>query len=85
MLGISLGHALMVFLLGVGLAQVFVLWPRTHDVLKVASVLYMTWLAWRKARPTAGEARRSAADLAKETGMVIVAPMYEEDEKASGI
>jgi N-carbamoylputrescine amidase len=24
-------------------------------------------------------------DLAKETGMVVVAPMYEEDEKASGI
>ena len=32
-------------------------------------ILLMTWLAWRKARPTGAEARRSATDLAKETGL----------------
>jgi len=32
-------------------------------------ILLMTWLAWRKARPVQGEERRSAADLARETGL----------------
>ncbi|MDJ0521719.1 MAG: SUF system Fe-S cluster assembly regulator [Planctomycetota bacterium] len=32
-------------------------------------ILLMTWLAWRKARPGGDELRRSAADLARETGL----------------
>lgn len=47
MLGISMGHALMVFLVGFGLAGVFKAWPPALLVLKVASVAYMLWLAWR--------------------------------------
>ena len=47
MLGISLGHLFMVVVLGLGLAQVFTTWPVAHDVLKVLSVLYMLYLAWR--------------------------------------
>lgn len=47
MLGISLGHALMVFLVGVGLIQVFDAFPVTHTVLTVASVAYMLFLAWK--------------------------------------
>jgi threonine/homoserine/homoserine lactone efflux protein len=47
MLGISIGHMLMVVVLGLGLAQVFATWPVAHDVLKVVSVAYMLYLAWR--------------------------------------
>jgi threonine/homoserine/homoserine lactone efflux protein len=47
MLGISLGHLFMVVVLGLGLAQVFTAWPVAHDVLKVLSVAYMLYLAWR--------------------------------------
>jgi len=32
-------------------------------------ILLMTWLAWRKARPAGPSERRSAADLAKQTGL----------------
>ena len=32
-------------------------------------ILLMTWLAWRKARPVSAEERRSATDLARETGL----------------
>ncbi|WP_298297256.1 LysE family translocator [uncultured Litoreibacter sp.] len=59
MLGIALGFTVMVFLVGMGLAQVFDAYPVLHDVLKVLSVLYMCWLAWKIANaapPREGEA-----------------------------
>ncbi|MBS3981493.1 MAG: LysE family translocator [Rhodobacteraceae bacterium] len=64
MLGISMGHALMVFLVGLGLAGVFKAWPPALLVLKVASVAYMLWLAWRIAQAGApGEGRAKAAPM----------------------
>ncbi len=59
MLGISLGFMLMVFLVGLGLAQIFETYPALHNVLKVVSVVYMCWLAWKIANaapPKKGEA-----------------------------
>ncbi|MEM9582691.1 MAG: LysE family translocator [Pseudomonadota bacterium] len=59
MLGIALGFTLMVFLVGLGLAQIFEAYPVLHTVLKVLSVLYMAWLAWKIANaapPKEGEA-----------------------------
>lgn len=53
MLGVSLGHALMVFLIGIGLAQVFRQWPVLDLVLKVLAVVYMLWLAWKIAHAAA--------------------------------
>jgi threonine/homoserine/homoserine lactone efflux protein len=55
MLGISLGHALMVFLVGMGLAGLFEAVPVLHMVLKVLSVVYMLWLAWKIAHSAAPE------------------------------
>lgn len=59
MLGISVGHSLMVFLVGLGLAGIFKAWPPALVVLKLASVGYMLWLAWKIAHagaPGAGQA-----------------------------
>lgn len=53
MLGISLGHALMVFLVGMGLAQVFAALPLLGLALKIGSVIYMLWLAWKIAHAAA--------------------------------
>ncbi|MDQ2089769.1 LysE family translocator [Marimonas arenosa] len=50
MLGIGIGFTVMVVLVGVGLIRVFDLWPLSHLVLKVFSVGYLLWLAWRIAR-----------------------------------
>lgn len=47
MLGISIGHSFMVFLVGIGLAGLFVAFPVLSLVLKVLSVAYMCWLAWK--------------------------------------
>jgi threonine/homoserine/homoserine lactone efflux protein len=64
MLGISLGHAVMVFLVGLGLAGVFTAWPPALMVLKALSVAYMLWLAWKIAQSGApGEGRGSARPM----------------------
>lgn len=55
LLGISLGHAFMVLLLGLGLGEVFVAWPPAHTLLKAASLAYMLWLAWKIAHAAAPE------------------------------
>ncbi len=53
MLGISLGHALMVVLVGLGLSGVFHTVPQLMIVLKVSAVAYMLWLAWKIAHAAA--------------------------------
>jgi threonine/homoserine/homoserine lactone efflux protein len=64
MLGISIGHALMVFLVGLGLAGVFPAWPLALTVLKLASVAYMLWLAGKIAQAGApGEGRAKAEPM----------------------
>ncbi len=47
MLGISLGHAFMVTMVGVVLLQVFETYPVLNIVLKILSATYMMWLAWK--------------------------------------
>lgn len=50
MAGISIGHAFMVFLVGIGLAGLFTSYPPARHVLKAASTAYLLWLAWKIAR-----------------------------------
>ncbi|ALI56455.1 LysE family translocator [Celeribacter marinus] len=47
MLGISLGHSFMVFVIGLGLAQLFETVPVLRQILVVVSLAYMLWLAWK--------------------------------------
>ncbi|MFT4518460.1 MAG: threonine/homoserine/homoserine lactone efflux protein [Halioglobus sp.] len=47
MLGVSLGFTLMVLLVGIGLVQIFVSFPVSYTVLKVVSVVYLVYLAWK--------------------------------------
>jgi threonine/homoserine/homoserine lactone efflux protein len=47
MLGISIGHSVMVVLVGLGLIGVFDAWPPAYTILKWASVAYLLWLAWK--------------------------------------
>ncbi len=58
MLGVGLGFVLMVVLVGLGLAQIFETYPETHTALKILSVLYLLYLAWKIANaapPKEGE------------------------------
>ena len=45
-LGVSFGFAFMVLAVGLGVGQVFVLFPGLYNVLRVASIGYLLWLAW---------------------------------------
>ena len=47
MLGVTLGFMLMVLLVGVGLVQVFDAFPVSYQLLKVVSVGYLLYLAWK--------------------------------------
>ena len=52
-LGISIGFVFLAIVVGVGLATVFERYPATHTVLKVFSVVYLLWLAWKIANAAA--------------------------------
>jgi threonine/homoserine/homoserine lactone efflux protein len=47
MSGVSIGFSVMIVLVGAGLVQVFEIYPVLHLVLKVVSVIYLLWLAWK--------------------------------------
>jgi threonine/homoserine/homoserine lactone efflux protein len=47
MLGVAIGFTVMVLLIGLGLVQVFDAFPISYQVLKVVSVLYLLYLAWK--------------------------------------
>ncbi|HAV08425.1 MAG TPA: hypothetical protein DEF12_07645 [Rhodobacteraceae bacterium] len=60
MLGISVGHSFMVFLVGIGLMGLFEAVPLAHDLLTLAGIGYLLWLAWKIAHagaPGTGDAR----------------------------
>ena len=61
MLGVSIGFVLMTVLIGLGLAQIFVRFPMTYTVLKVGSVTYLTYLAWKIATAAPPKANTGAA------------------------
>lgn len=64
MLGVSIGHSVMVFLVGMGIAGLFKAWPPALTGLKLASVAYMLWLAWKIANAAApGEGRTRAQPM----------------------
>jgi threonine/homoserine/homoserine lactone efflux protein len=47
MLGVNLGFALMIFLVGIGLSRVFDLYPSSYIILKVFSIGYLSYLAYK--------------------------------------
>ena len=49
-LGVSLGFAGMVVAVGVGLGRVFEAVPELYQLLRIASIAYLLWLAWSIAR-----------------------------------
>jgi threonine/homoserine/homoserine lactone efflux protein len=63
MLGISIGHSVMVTLVGLGLITAFDAYPVLHTALKAVSIAYLLWLAWKIGRAGEPEARKSAKPL----------------------
>ncbi len=64
MAGISLGHAFMALLVGLGLGAALQALPQARLAMKIAAVIYMLWLAWKMAHASApGEGRAGARPL----------------------
>jgi threonine/homoserine/homoserine lactone efflux protein len=57
MLGISIGHAFMVAMVGIVLLQIFATYPVLNIALKILSAAYMLWLAWKIANAVPPEAK----------------------------
>ncbi len=57
LLGVGLGFAVMMALVGLGVGQVLAAWPPVYSGLKVAGVAYLLWLAWKLAGAGAGAVR----------------------------
>ncbi|MEO3414560.1 LysE family translocator [Roseovarius sp. CAU 1744] len=47
MLGIGIGFPAMILLVGIGIMGLFDLWPVSYTILKVFSVAYLLYLAWK--------------------------------------
>ncbi|MCT4553868.1 MAG: LysE family translocator [Pelagimonas sp.] len=50
--GVALGFPLMIVPVGLGVMQVFELWPITETALRIASICYLLYLAWKIAHAT---------------------------------
>jgi len=61
MLGVSIGFMLMALLVGMGLAQLFQVFPVSYTVLKMVSVLYLLFLAWKIATAATPGSNTSAS------------------------
>jgi threonine/homoserine/homoserine lactone efflux protein len=53
MAGVVVGFFLMIVIVGLGLFGLFHAWPPSFTILKVVSVIYTLWLAWKIARASA--------------------------------
>lgn len=58
--GVSIGFGLMVVLVGMGLMTLFDLYPPLQTVLKVISVAFLVWLAWKIAHAAAPGGNRAS-------------------------
>lgn len=47
MFGVTIGFTVMIALVGVGLMQIFDAFPVTDRILKIVSIAYLLWLAWK--------------------------------------
>lgn len=61
MIGISTGFVIMSIILGMGLVQLLETYPQIHQALKIASVVYMLWLAWKIANASAPQQKGAEA------------------------
>lgn len=59
MAGVALGFVFMAVAVGLGLIGLFDAWPASYSVLKVASVGYMLWLAWKFAHAAPPEGKKA--------------------------
>jgi threonine/homoserine/homoserine lactone efflux protein len=66
MLGVGIGFTVMILLVGAGLVKVFEAYPVAHTILKVVSVAYLLYLAWRIATSAPPGSKAAVAKASSE-------------------
>ena len=61
--GITAGFVVMVVLVGIGIMQVFAAYPVIYDALRVASIAYLGYLAWKIAMSSSFSVSAGAAPM----------------------
>lgn len=59
--GVAYGFPVMLVLVGLGAMRAFDAWPPSYAILRVASVSYMLWLAWKITQSSPIDGQRNAA------------------------
>ena len=62
-LGVVFGFLLMILLLGLGMVEVFAAFPRAYDLLRVLSIAYLLYLAFRIASAEPGNIENAGSPL----------------------
>jgi threonine/homoserine/homoserine lactone efflux protein len=62
-LGVTIGFTIMILAVGLGIGRIFTAFPPLYSGLRIVSVLYLMWLAWRIA--TAGTSNPIVTDEAR--------------------
>jgi len=57
LMGVVVGFAIMIELVGLGVMQLFNAFPGTYDILKVVSIVYLLYLAYKIATATPSESK----------------------------
>ena len=63
LLGISLGVPAMLLMVGIGAGYLFERYPLLHEIIKIAGVLYLLYLAWLIARSAPSSSEQRSAPL----------------------
>ncbi len=63
LLGVTIGFTIMILAVGFGIGRIFTAFPPLYSALRIVSVAYLLWLAWRIA--TAGTSNPIIGDKAK--------------------
>jgi threonine/homoserine/homoserine lactone efflux protein len=62
-LGVTIGFTIMILAVGLGIGRIFTAFPPLYSGLRIVSVVYLMWLAWRVA--TAGTSNPVVTDEAR--------------------
>lgn len=81
MLGISGGFLAMVFVVGMGLGQVFERYPQIYDAMRIIGAAYVLWMAWGLMR-SKGIGPASERSVARPIGFVQAAMLQLVNPKA---
>ncbi|PCJ27542.1 MAG: lysine transporter LysE [SAR86 cluster bacterium] len=77
MLGVALGFTLMIVLVGVGLVQIFDTFPVTYNVLRVCSITYLLYLAYKIATAAAPQDSQNSKKNKKTPFTFIQAALFQ--------